>query len=184
MDRKEAIHYISLLLGGTLVGANAFLTGCRSVESEGFSNEDVLLLDEIAEGILPETKTPGAKAANVGLFMTTMVLDCYSEEERTIFRNGLKQIELDSREKFGRPFMKLNTTERYDLLLIVDKQQKDYMKSKKDDQPVHYFRMMKELVLLGYFTSEAGCTKARRYMPVPGKYIGCVDYRKGEGIIV
>jgi len=34
--------------------------------------------------------------------------------------------------------------------------------------------------LLGYFTSEAGCTKALRYIPVPGKYVGCISYRKGD----
>jgi len=44
--------------------------------------------------------------------------------------------------------------------------------------------MMKELTLYGYFTSQPGVTKAKRYMPVPGKYIGCVDYHKGEKAIV
>jgi hypothetical protein len=44
--------------------------------------------------------------------------------------------------------------------------------------------MMKELTLLGYFTSKPGCTLAKRYMPVPGKYIGCVPYKKGEKAIV
>jgi hypothetical protein len=48
------------------------------------------------------------------------------------------------------------------------------------DTPAHYFRMMKELALLGYFTSEIGCTKAQRYVESPGRFDPCVPYTKGE----
>jgi hypothetical protein len=44
----------------------------------------------------------------------------------------------------------------------------------------HYFRMMKELALLGYFTSEIGHKQARRYEPVPGRFEGCIPYKKGD----
>ncbi len=39
---------------------------------------------------------------------------------------------------------------------------------------------MKQRTMLGYFTSEIGCTKARRYVESPGKYDGCVPYKKGD----
>jgi len=184
MDRKEAIRYITLLLGGTLVGAEAFLSGCRSADREEFTEGEIRFLDEVADTILPETTTPGAKAAAVGLFMTVMINDCYSNEEKVIFRNGMKQIDLNSSKQFGKSFVKLSATQRHTILSAIDKEQKEYTKTKKDDAPVHYFRMMKELTLLGYFTSEIGCTKARRYMPVPGSYTGCVDYKRGDKIIV
>ena len=48
------------------------------------------------------------------------------------------------------------------------------------DSPTHYFRMMKELALLGYFTSEIGCTQAQRYVESPGKFEPCVPYKRGE----
>jgi Gluconate 2-dehydrogenase subunit 3 len=48
------------------------------------------------------------------------------------------------------------------------------------DSPPHYFRMMKELVLLGYFTSEPGMTKAQRYIEAPGRYDPCLPYKAGE----
>jgi hypothetical protein len=53
-------------------------------------------------------------------------------------------------------------------------------KIKKPEDDNHYFRMMKELTLLGYFTSEIGSTQARRYVPVPGRYEGCIPYKKGD----
>ena len=48
------------------------------------------------------------------------------------------------------------------------------------DAPPHYFRMMKELAMLGYFTSEIGYTQAMRYVESPGRYDPCVPYTKGE----
>jgi hypothetical protein len=48
------------------------------------------------------------------------------------------------------------------------------------DSPNHWFRMMKELSMLGYFTSEVGYTKAMRYVETPGRYDGCAPYTAGE----
>ena len=48
------------------------------------------------------------------------------------------------------------------------------------DVPTHYFRMMKELALLGYFTSEIGYTKAMRYVESPGRFDPCIPYTPGE----
>lgn len=184
MNRKEAIQYVSLLLGGTLVGTNSFLTGCKTSDKQVVSNDDIAYLDEIAETILPETKTPGAKAAKVGSFMILMINDCYDEKEQMIFRDGMKKINDQSEAKFGKSYMSITSQQRHELLVQIDNEQKQNMKNKKDDEPVHYFRMMKELTLLGYFTSRPGCTQAKRYMPVPGKYIGCVPYTKGEKAII
>jgi Gluconate 2-dehydrogenase subunit 3 len=184
MERKEAVQYISLLLGGTLVGANSFLLGCKTTDKKLFSKEDQPYLDEIAETILPETKTPGAKAAGVGQFMIVMITDCYDEKEQMIFREGMKKINEESETKFGKSYLTITPEQRHELLLQIDSEQKQYSKNKKEDEPVHYFRMMKELTLLGYFTSKPGCTQAKRYMPVPGKYIGCVPYKKGDKAIV
>jgi hypothetical protein len=48
------------------------------------------------------------------------------------------------------------------------------------DAPAHYFRMMKELTMLGYFTSEIGMTQAQRYIESPGRFDPCVPYTAGE----
>jgi hypothetical protein len=51
---------------------------------------------------------------------------------------------------------------------------------REEAAPAHYFRMMKELALLGYFTSEIGCTQAQRYVESPGRFDPCVPYHPGE----
>jgi hypothetical protein len=182
MERREAVQYIALLLGGTLVGANAFLTGCKTNtrSTKEFTPEDIAYLDEIAETILPTTSTPGAKAAKVGAFIPVMVKDCYEEKDQDVFFKGMDTINELADKQYDKPFMELSPAQRHELLVKIDNEQKDYTKQKKAEDAPHYFRIMKELTLLGYFTSEVGCKQARRYEPVPGRYDGCVPYKKGD----
>lgn len=184
MNRREAVQHISILLGGTLVGANAFITGCKSKDSDGkevsFSESDVAYLDEIAETILPATQTPGAKAARVGQFMTVMVNDCYEEKDRKAFRKGMDDLNKRADKEYDNNFMRITPQQRHALLVKLDGEQKEYTKTKKEEDAAHYFRMMKELTLLGYFTSEIGHRQARRYEETPGRYEACIPYTKGE----
>ena len=128
MERKEAVQYISLLLGGTLVGANSFLLGCKTNDKQLFSKEDQAYLDEIADTILPETKTPGAKAAQVGQFMIVMVTDCYNEKEQKIFRAGMEKVNDQSEAKFGKSYLEITSEQRHELLVQLDNEQKQYIK--------------------------------------------------------
>ena len=210
MDRREAVKYISILLGGTVIGADAFLSGCKtkSGSTTDWTAEDYAYLNEIGETILPRTATPGAKDANVGQFMTVMVIDCYEEADQKAFREGLDKLNDVSKKKFKSDFMKITPQQRHDLLVEIDKEAKAYQNQKvnpfndaenkkvKDEaakgnrayvrqhMAPHYFTMMKQLTLLGFFTSKEGMTQAVRYMQVPGRYDGCVPYKKGDKMIV
>jgi len=185
MNRREALSRVALILGGTVVGANVFLEGCKPADKKAgslteFTPEEVAYLDEIAETIIPATDTPGAKAAKVGAFMTVMIKDCYEENDQKTFREGMDKINSSADKKFDKEFMALTPEQRHQLLVEIDNEQKQYTKNRKKDDPNHYFRLMKELTLLGYFTSEPGCTQALRYVESPGKYEGCIPYTKGE----
>ena len=86
-----------------------------------------------------------------------------------------------SKKKFsGNGFMKITPEQRKELLNELDKEQKAYAKDKKKEADPHYFTLMKQLTLLGYFTSEPGATKALRYVPVPGRFDACIPYKKGD----
>lgn len=188
IDRREAIRRVSAMLGGVaFVGGSALLTACekeRAPVAAGpvgpFTPAEVAFLDEVADAILPETKTPGAKAANTGAFMALMVTDCYKDTDQRIFRDGMKQLDDASRKAGGKSFMEASAQERLTLLESVDREQKKYMDDRKDGAPSHYFRMMKELAMLGYFTSEIGYTQAQRYAESPGSFDPCLPYNKGE----
>lgn len=226
ITRREAIRRVSFLMAGaTLTGGNGLLTAC-SVISPGnaaiFSVEDIAFLDTVAETILPETSTPGAKAAEVGAFMALMVTDAYDHGEQRIFRTGMRQLDAESVEMNGVPFMAATPAQQLALLERLDLEQKNYMDARRKaqlrrslvdtlgttaaadaylidgrqqnavgtdadaapaisaDAPAHYFRMMKELALLGYFTSEIGYTQAMRYKETPGGYEPRVPLAPGE----
>jgi hypothetical protein len=205
MERREAVKYISVLLGGTVIGANAFITGCKTKTGNihEWSDDDIAYLNEVGETILPQTSTPGAKAADVGRFMTVMVNDCYEEGDQKVFREGMTRLNDAADKKFNNRFMKLSPQQRHELLVELDKESKDYQKkvddfnkneeAKDNDETArgnlkyvrqhmspHYFFMMKQLTMLGYFTSKVGMTQALRYEPVPGRYEGCIPYKKGD----
>lgn len=186
ITRRDAILRVSSLLGGiALVGQTAMLTGCERgdepVPAEGlFSAADIEFLDEIAETILPETSTPGAKAAGVGAFMALMVTDAYSGDEQQLFKKGMRSVNAECDEMHGADFMSVSPAQRLSLLEKLDAEQHRQMQDRDDDTPAHYFRMMKELALLGYFTSEIGYMEAMRYMETPGRFDPCTPYAPGE----
>src|SRR6267154_2581621 len=167
MNRREAVSRVALLLGGTIIGAEFFLSGCKPerkyATTTDFATDDVAYLDEIADTIIPTTTSPGAKAAMVGTFMTVMVKDCYEDKDQKIFIDGMKKLNDASNQKYGKLFVDATPEQRKELLVALDKEAKDYAKNKKKEDPNHYFTMMKQLTLLGYFTSQIGCEQALRY---------------------
>ncbi|TPE43572.1 gluconate 2-dehydrogenase subunit 3 family protein [Pontibacter mangrovi] len=182
MNRREALSAVGWILGGTLVSAD-LLVACTSKPTKVndlFDVDQVAFLNEVGETILPETSTPGAKAADVGSLMAVMVQDCYTKEDQDIFLKGISQIDEASEDKYGKKFMKLDQKQRTALLTALDQEQQKYQAEKAPEAPNHYFRMMKELTLFGFFTSEVGATKALRYVETPGRYDGCMPYKKGD----
>lgn len=184
MDRREALKRTAFLLGGAITASTwtALVTGCQKPGNvTSFSEEDTQnLLAEIAETILPETDTPGAKAAGVGPFIAMMMQDCYVEEDQKLVLDGLTEINKRCNDEFGDAFTATSPENRTTLLTAIDKERIEYNKNRKDEDPPHYFSILKELTLTGYFSSEPGATQALRYVPVPGRYEGCVPYNEGD----
>ena len=144
VTRREAIRRVSALLGGVaLVGQSAWLAGCATaqrVAASLFSESDVVLLDEIADTILPATKTPGAKAAGVGPFIAMMVTDTYDPGEQRMFRDGLETLERESRAQNGGGFMASSPAQRVALLERLDREAIEYMRMPGNADRPHYFR--------------------------------------------
>ena len=204
ITRRDAWRRVSVLLGGVALvgGERLFATtidagALEQAVAEGvgdFSAADVALLDEIAETILPATSTPGAKAAKTGAFMALMVTEAYKPRDQQIFRDGMRRLDEACRASAnGASFMLATPAQRLSLLEALDREQKTVMEERAEaprsrapaavddsDAVPHYFRLMKELALLGYFTSEIGCTQAMRYIETPGRFEPCVEMTPGE----
>jgi hypothetical protein len=203
LDRREAIRLVSAWLGAAVCIGAADMPAAHDLQAAHekadlaggqtpgeFTREDIALLDEIAETILPATNTPGAKAAKTGAFMALMVTDSYSPDAQTIFRAGLRRVDDAAKQAHGVSFMEATPAQRTALLTALDGEQKQVMDARERAlanppapgvaPPAHYFRMMKELALLGFFTSAIGCTQALRYIETPGRFDPCLPYAAGE----
>ena len=183
MERRELLKMIALATGSAIIGGEFLLSGCTNPSSLGgatFSEDDIAFLDEVGETILPKTKTPGAKDAAVGTFMTVMVNDCYDNKDQLIFHQGIKKLDDACQKTHSTSFLKATPEQRTSLLTTLDKEAKEHEKDKKKEEPNHYFTMMKQLTLLGFFTSKPGATEALRHIAVPGKYDGALPYKKGD----
>ena len=206
MNRRELIKMVSLATGAVVIGSQAFLTGCKTSSSSAeFTPENIALLDEVSETIIPATKTPGAKAAKVGEFMKVMVNDCYTATEQKAFMDGMAGLNDACKKATGKTYMEATPQQRHDFLVQLEKEAKEYNdknvnadKSRReeyaktnakvpskeqkdfDPSPNHYYTMMKQLTLLGFFTSKTGMTETLRHVPVPGRYDGELAYNKGD----
>ena len=203
LTRREAVQRVAALLGSAaLVGGDRLFASSfepaaiEQAMAQGvgaFAAADVALLDEIAETILPETSTPGAKAAKAGAFMALMVTEAYDERARQVFQQGLRQLDEACRQAHASPFMQASAAQRLSLVEALDREQHAVMEDRvpkrrvrapasalPSDEPAHYFRMMKELTLLGYFTSEIGYTRAMRYIESPGRFDPNAPHAPGD----
>lgn len=200
MDRRELLKTIAVLTGGAVVGGEFFLSGCTSGAGSAasvFTPATIALLDEIAETIIPATNTPGAKAAAVGSFMKVMVTDCYTDEEQKVFSDGITNLQDICRKMYNETFLNCTPQQRHDLLVTLEKEAKAYNTKKQESEkeakevakaskvpfteaPPHYYTMMKQLTLWGFFTSKTGMTETLRHIPVPGRYDGALPYKKGD----
>ena len=203
VTRRMAIQRVAALLGGAaLVGGDqlfaasfepAALDTALAQGAGAFSTADVALLDEIAETILPATSTPGARAAKAGAFMALMVTATYDPPAQQVFQQGLRQVDEACQAAHGVSFMQATAAQRLSLVEALDREQHAEMEDRTPQRrlrapaaplapagPAHYFRMMKELTLLGYFTSEIGYTQAMRYVESPGRFDPDVPHAPGD----
>lgn len=170
----------------------AFLEGCKSsTESSSaitfpFSTDRKALVSEVAEIIIPKTDTPGAKDAKVGEFIEMMLKDCYEAKDQESFNKGLDALEkkdfLKAKPEEQTKILKEMEASAKEELAKAGEEKKKYTEAGKEysDAGVPFFRLMKELTLLGYFTSEPGATQALEYVAVPGRYDGCIDLKPGQ----
>jgi gluconate 2-dehydrogenase gamma chain len=163
IDRREALRRAALVLGGVLSAplAAGVLAGCEargvpagSWRPRALTPDQAELVATIAEQILPETDTPGARAVGVHRFIDALLAESYSAEQRQPFLAALADL--------GRVFQTSTPDQQRALLERLDR------------EAAPFFRTLKDLTLVGFYTSEVGATRELHHVPVPGRYDGCI----------
>ena len=178
ITRRAALHRAALLLGGVISAPTiaAVLAGCETPPARddahmarGLDATQAALVATIADHIIPRTDTPGARDAGVDRFIGRMLSEYYSDDERVRFLDGLTDVDRRAHGAAGRPFLQLSAGEQHDLLVKLDAEA-----FAPHASPATFFRRMKELTLVGYYTSLDGATHELAYARVPGHFDGCV----------
>jgi hypothetical protein len=200
MERRALLKLIATATGTAMFAGNAFAYKDLApvpLSATLFSKDDVALFNEMAEVIIPQTDTPGAKAANVGETMAVLVTDCYTPLLQKTFKDGINTIDTLSQSKYGKAFLQLDGKQREALFNELDTEAKAANLANRvwqgvetgkpsqwepgtDEPTPHYFTLLKQLTLYCFFTSQVGATKVLRYVSIPGKYDGAMPYKKGD----
>jgi len=185
MNRRDILKQSALFAGAALSAGTiaTVVSGCQTdtvssvAGNAGLSTDQLTLVSEIAERIIPRTDTPGAKDAGVGEFINRAVKNTFSSEESTSFLEGLGLFSKLAKEKFNTDFADLEGAQMDDILTTVVS---DFKSMEPGSQ--HIWPAIKGMVLSGFFNSEVGAKEVLKYDAIPGEWIGCIDYSEVGGL--
>ncbi len=172
LTRRDAIRRAALLLGVAfspslvtrVVLAQEGFPG--PANSTGLSPRELETASAVVERIIPRTDTPGAIDVGVPAFINAMCIGYLTKEEHDLIMDGLVEVEKRSVSSLGRSFSKLEAAEQDSLLRTIADEPQGRMS--------RFFRQIRELTILGYFTSEEVGKNVLHYNPVPGGFDACV----------
>ena len=183
MNRREVLQQVAWLMGGA-VSAPAILgilNGCTAKPVAAWkpvflTGAQGAVVAEIAEIMIPRTDTPGAKDVGIRAFIDVMLKDAYPEEARARFITGLEEFDVLAKKQYALAFTQLDSAQRDTLVRanhdVATAAARAYTGLTPLPRP--FILMMKELTLLGYFTSQVGATQVLQYNPAAGAFRGCV----------
>ena len=184
ISRRQALEQVAMLLGGAISAPT--LAGVLSADTRAawapspqwaprtLSPAQLELVATVAEHIIPQTDTPGARGAGVHRFVDTLLSDHYPTEERDRFLAGLANVQ-------GKHFLEATPQQQIALLKAMDEAAYAPTGASSERPPeTWFFRRMKEVTLVGYYTSEIGASRELRVNPM-GTYRGDIPFAASGG---
>jgi hypothetical protein len=170
MERRYAIKKFAFVLAGVTITpdlmANALANATQTLEK--MPADKMVMLAEMADTIIPDTDTPGAKAAKVQEYIAVVVQDCFPPDRRDAFWRDLAIADDQCKALNGKPFVDCDSVQRTAFFSQLQEQAKE---QPAFQQVPSFWVTLKDLTLNGYFTSEIGATQALNYDPIPGGWV-------------
>jgi hypothetical protein len=174
MSRREAIKRAALLLGvafspslvDSALQAQTAAGGGAGAQPAYLSAKQFEAVSAIADRILPRTDTPGALDVGVPAFVDLMYGRYVRAADQAVVAAGLADLETASGAAHRRGFGQLTPAQQDALLTTVAEASGAKERT--------FFHQIKELVVIGYFSSERIGKTVLHYDPVPGRFDGCI----------
>jgi hypothetical protein len=174
-DRRDLLAGAALFFGSSLAPPLAKALS-QADNPAGFTASHAVfndgqraLVTAICDRIVPTTDTPGAVAAGVPAFIEMMLADWYSPGDRVDFLAGVAALDGFAMRGYGKAFAALAAQQQDSVLTTA-------MHGMMQGLASGFFDHCRQMVLLGYYSSEIGCRQERVYLPVPGRYDGAYLY--------
>jgi hypothetical protein len=156
--------------------------GAGAAANAGLNKAEMDVLGAAAQVIIPATDTPGAREAGVPLLIDALVARWMAADEAASFRIGLAALDASAQQRFQLGYASCSAEQAAGLLqeLRAASPYQGRTFSLNDrilDPKAPFYLRLRDLVVLGYFSSEQGSTKELRYLPVPGKFESNVDIK-------
>ncbi len=195
MQRRDFLQ-IAVLLGGIsasgLVRALTQTADAAPVAQRALSEAQRAQIAVLAEQVIPRTDTPGAIDAGVPAFIEQIVTRWYTDTEQRIFMQGLDTLEQQAQQRFGNAYAACSEAQQNLLLAEQEVHARDQQRlhpppqaSAADkpliDQEAPFFSKLKELVVVGYYTSEVAAQSEMVYLPIPNAYRGEATLADSDG---
>lgn len=189
MERRDFIATTGLFLGtvsasGLVHALNSGVYTARSRQHK-LSSLQMALITTLSDLIIPRTDTPGALEAGVPEFVRGVVSDWYTDSEFNVFATGLQWLENSANKRFRCSYVRCRDVEKTTLLQEMEADARDYHRAHPPevtsdsvagkgaiDEFAPFFTKIKELVVIGYYTSELAAQTEMVYLPIPMKYAG------------
>jgi glucoside 3-dehydrogenase (cytochrome c) hitch-hiker subunit len=184
MKRRQALKLLAATAALPLLSHNAFslfravhddlpqTAGLRTLNPH--QNATITVMSEL---IIPQTDTPGAKAARVNEFIDVILTDWYEDGERANFLTGLADIDTRSQTLFTKDFVSASPEQQTQLLTELDKDvtrvQSTGRRHQRNPGKEEFFVSMKQLTLVGYYTSQIGFEQELHQSIIPPRHAGC-----------
>jgi hypothetical protein len=164
ISRRAALHRAAALLGFALSPSlvQGVLRAQPAAGGPRLPAAAERALAALAERILPRTDTPGAADVGVPAFIGRMFEGFLTPAERDRLTSGVAALDQACAARGGRAFADLDGAGQDDAIRGLAAAQ--------NESEREFLRLVRELVIVGYFTSEQVGRKLLRYDPVPGRY--------------
>ncbi len=183
MKRRDALKLLAATAALPLLSRDAFSL-FRAIHQELPSIPALKTLNPhqnatvttISELIIPQTDTPGAKAARVNEFIDLILTDWYDDDQRSAFLAGLADVDARSQSLFGKDFVSVSPDQQTQILTTLDQQmapEKRFFFDLENLPKENFFASIKQLTLVGYYTSEIGFEQELHQQIIPPRHAGC-----------
>lgn len=186
-SRRSFLKGFTTMVGGVVVGsmltgnaisvAMAYVPRKDSSLTDGkvFNKHQLKLLKQICSIVIPKTETLGAAEVDTHGFLDNQLFSCHTKAEQKVVLDVLKLVDASAQQQLSKPFLELTSEQQFYLLTNLDLGKQNFNQAERAD-----FKILKQYICFGYYTSEVGGTQELRYDPVPGGFKGSISYKNSD----